>query len=257
MAVGEEGRVSPRRWVLWGLGNLLIVAGLFAILYVGGLYAYERGQVLAPTEIAPTAQTWRAPALVLTPTSTPPLPLLNQQPADEEDPPPPVINPRWESEITHLAIPGADVDSPVVEVGWHTDWVAGQLMTVWDVASYAVGHHHASGNPGDGTNIVLAGHSGGLGAVFRRLINLQPGDEVLVQGTSQQYLYVVEEIVLVQERNVPLEERLRNARYMAPTPAEQITMITCWPVGIYDHRLIVLARPYRADPFPRPDLVAD
>ncbi len=246
---------SPRRWFLWGLGNVLIVAGLFAVLYVGGLRAYVVGSTVWVSETPPTPQVRRAPALDLTPTPTPlpALPLLNWD--QEAIPHPPTPNPLWRSQVTRVVIAAISVDAPVVPVSWHVEQVGGQPATVWDVAKYAVGHHQGSGNPGDTTNIVLAGHSGGYGAVFRRLVELQPGDEVLLYGQDQQYLYVVEEVVLVKEIGVPREERLENARYMAPTEDERITMITCWPVYVYDHRAIVLARPYRALPFARPDLV--
>jgi sortase (surface protein transpeptidase) len=34
---------------------------------------------------------------------------------------------------------------------------------------------------------------------------------------------------------------------MAPMPEERLTLITCWPYGVDDHRLIVVAKPV-ADP---------
>jgi hypothetical protein len=36
-------------------------------------------------------------------------------------------------------------------------------MAIWQVAEYAVGQHRGSANPGEGDNIVLAGHVGGFG----------------------------------------------------------------------------------------------
>jgi len=241
----------PRRWFLWGLGNLLIVAGVFALLYVGGLQAYVAGRV-TPLDPPETPLVRQAPALRLTPTPSPGLPVLNwNDPADA--PPPPTASPQWHSAATRIVIPSIGVDSLVIPVAWHVEQVKGQWMTIWDVAKYAVGHHTGSGNPGQGTNIVLAGHSGGFGAVFRRLADLQPGDEVLLNGDGRQYLYVVEEVLFLKEVGVPMEERLRNAQYMAPTTEERVTMITCWPVRVYDHRIVVWARPYRASPFGRPD----
>ncbi len=248
------GRRPPRHWFLWGLGNLLIVAGLFAVLYVVGLQVNVIGQV-PPNPLAPETPLVRlAPALRLTPTPSPGLPVLNWD-DPVEAPPPPTPDPRWRSAVTRIHIPAIGVDSPVVPVSWHVETVAGQPMTVWDVAKYAIGHHQGSGNPGMGTNIVLAGHSGGFGALFRRLAQLQPGDEVLLEGNGRQYLYVVEEVLFLKEVGVPMEDRLRNGQYMAPTAEECVTMITCWPVGVYDHRVIARARPYRASPLGRPDWV--
>lgn len=248
----STGRRSPARWLLWGLGNVLILAGVFAILYVGGLQAYISSRALQPYDPAETPLVRQAPALRLAATPSPGLPLLNW--ADpEEAPPPPTPSPLWHSSLSRIRLPSIAVDSGIVAVGWHVEEVSGQAMTIWDVAKYAVGHHQGSGNPGDGDNIVLAGHSGGFGAVFRRLGDLQPGDEVLLEGADQLYLYVVEEVLFLKEVGVPMEERLRNAQYMAPTDEERVTLITCWPVRVYDHRIVVLARPYRAAPFGRPD----
>jgi LPXTG-site transpeptidase (sortase) family protein len=246
----------PRRWFLWGLGNVLILAGVFALLYVGGLQAYVAGRA-SSFEPPETPLVRQAPALRLTPTPSPSpgLPVLNWDPLEDVSPPP-TASPQWHSTVTHIIIPAIGVNSTVIPVSWHVEQVKGQSMTIWDVAKYAVGHHTGSGNPGEGTNIVLAGHSGGFGAVFRRLSDLQPGDEVLLEGNGRQYLYVVEEVLFLKEVGVPMEERLRNAQYMAPTDEERITMITCWPVRVYDYRIVVRARPYRAaSPFGRPDWV--
>jgi sortase A len=257
MQVSDKAKWKTRRGAIWALGNVLIVAGLFALLYVGGLYAYVEGRSLLQRPQVETPQIRRAPALELAPTPTPlpNLPVLNQ-PFLVEEAAAPAQNLAWRSTAKRIVIPSIEVDSPVIAVGWHQEELNGQSITVWDVAKFAVGHHYGSGNPGDGTNIVMAGHvAGRAGAVFLRLIELQPGDEVVLYADEQQYLYVVEEVLLVLDAGQPLEERLRNAQYMAPTDWEQLTLITCWPVHVYDHRLIVLARPYQAEPFPRPDFV--
>jgi len=254
MGLRRQSSRSPWRWFLWGLGNFLIVAGVFALLYVGGLQAYGRGRrLIRPADLA-TPQVRQAPALALTPTPT--LPALNPTPSPT--PPPPTPDPYWASTVGRLVIPSIGLDSVVISVGWHVEWVDGQQVTVWDVARFAVGHHYGSGNPGQGTNIVMAGHvAGWYGDIFRHLIDLQPGDEVILYGNGRQYLYVVEEVLVIPETTVSLGERLGNAQYMAPTDEERVTMITCWPIPIYDYRVIALARPYRASPFPRPDLVAN
>ncbi|MGC9025859.1 MAG: sortase, partial [Chloroflexia bacterium] len=261
----EERSPRPQRPILWGLSNLLILAGLFLLLYVGGLYLFPLGRAALQPSPPPVRQ---APALAVTPDPTPsPSPAATPVPTPTPSPALPMLNwsrpevsplptsrPLWHSEVLRIVIPSIGVDSPVVAVGWHVEEVGGQTMTVWDVARYAVGHHQGSGNPGEGTNIVLAGHSGGYGGVFRRLVEVQPGDEVVLHTAAGQYLYVVEEVLVLKEVGLPMEERIQNARYMAPTDEERLTLITCWPVHIYDHRVIVLARPYRAAPFPRPDL---
>jgi sortase (surface protein transpeptidase) len=152
----------------------------------------------------------------------------------------------WVATVERLVIPKIKVDSKVIEVGWETVEENGQLISVWQVAEFAVGQHRGSANPGEGDNIVLAGHVGGYGRVFKDLFYLQPGDEVIVYSRGQPYRYIVHERIIVDEEGVPAEQRLANARYIAPTGYEVVTMITCWPPSGPDkfkQRVIVRALP--------------
>jgi LPXTG-site transpeptidase (sortase) family protein len=160
------------------------------------------------------ADTTAAAAVVRDPVATPnPLPRPSPGP----------------SQITRLVIPSIVLDSKVVEVGWVVREDQGRQRREWQVAEYAVGHHQGSGNPGDGTNIVLAGHVGGLGYVFRDLYYVKPGETVVIYTGGQQHEYVIAERLVVDEIGVSSEQRAQNARLIAPTPDEQITMVTCWP----------------------------
>ncbi len=240
------------------LGTFFLAMGLFALLYAGGQEAYRRARELggpstplatrarelpradAPSSFLPTS----APAPVQHTPSRPSLVFT----------PHPTRSVAWRSTIERIVIPTVGVDSPVVPVGWHLEEIGGQPVAVWDVAPFAVGHHEGSGNPGEGTNIVLAGHvAGKAGDVFRRLIELEPGDAVLLYAKGKPYPYWVEQVLLVPETTVSLGQRLQNARYMAPTKEEVLTLITCWPIGVYDQRVIVLARPAWATPVHRPE----
>ncbi len=255
-----KSRQPQERGFLGAIGNILIVAGLFALLYVGGLQAYFRGLALQPgssSQIrqAPALQLGATPNALPSPTPSPPLPVINYG-SGPQPTPLPSSSPQWQSTITRVILPSIDVDSPVVPVGWHVEEIEGQQVSVWDVAKYAVGHQEGSGNPGERTNIVMSGHSTGYGGIFGHLLDTKPGDEVIIYANkSEQYLYVVEEVLLLQEADVPLAQRLQNGQYMAPTPSEQVTLISCWPDYVYDHRVIVIARPYQAAPFARPDWV--
>ena len=53
----------------------------------------------------------------------------------------------------------------------------------------------------------------------------------------------------------PDAQKRENARYMDPTPDQTLTLITCFPYGIDDHRLIVIAKPYDSGLPARPDLL--
>jgi DNA-binding response OmpR family regulator len=57
---------------------------------------------------------------------------------------------------------------------------------------------------------------------------------------------VVTDLVIVKEEGVSDAQKRANAAYMNPTPDQTLTMITCWPYGIDDHRLIVIAKPYQS-----------
>jgi sortase A len=137
----------------------------------------------------------------------------------------------------------------VVEVGWEVTEQNGRQVAVWQVAEYAVGHHRGSANPGEGSNIVLAGHVGGYGKVFKDLINVEEGDQIILFAGGQQYLYVVREQVIVHEEGVSPEQQAMNALYIAPTSEEMVTLITCWPdrgPEKFKYRIIVRATPYGA-----------
>ena len=41
----------------------------------------------------------------------------------------------------------------------------------------------------------------------------------------------------------PLEKRIQNAAFIGTTGDERLTLVTCWPYAVDDHRLIVIARP--------------
>jgi sortase (surface protein transpeptidase) len=164
--------------------------------------------------------------------------------------PPAQVQTDWVATVERLVIPKINVDSKVIEVGWETIEENGQLISVWQVAEFAVGQHRGSANPGDGDNIVLAGHVGGYGRVFKDLFYLQPGDEVIVYSRGQPYRYIVHERIIVDEEGVPAEQRLANARYIAPTGYEVVTMVTCWPPSGPDkfkQRVIIRALPVTPD----------
>ncbi|NJO82972.1 MAG: sortase [Blastochloris sp.] len=155
------------------------------------------------------------------------------------------------STIRRIVLPAIGLDAKTIEVGWDVHMQDGQEVAVWQVAEYAVGHHQGSANPGEGSNIVLAGHVGGYGKVFLDLFAAAPGDEVLLYSQGQQYRYIVHERLLVDEEGVPPAQRAANARFIEPTSSEVLTLVTCWPPSGADRfrqRVIVRALPAGAPP---------
>jgi sortase A len=159
---------------------------------------------------------------------------------------------------TYITIPSVGIDSQVVPVGWEMlPGKEGRDSAQWQVAEYAVGHHQGSANPGENGNVVMSGHVDWKGEVFRNLHKVKPGAEVHVYSGDREYLYIVVDTKLVKEEGPDVTDAMRqaNAAYMNPTPDQTLTMITCWPYGVDDHRLIVIAKPYDSGLPSRPDLV--
>ena len=82
-----------------------------------------------------------------------------------------------------LRIPafGADYEIPVLE------------GTDLDILSEGVGHYTGTAAPGEVGNFALAGHRVTHGEPFSRLLELDPGDEVVVETRTAVYTYVLDE----------------------------------------------------------------
>lgn len=142
-----------------------------------------------------------------------------------------------------IAIPSIGLDAPVEPVGWQAISLGGVSVVQWEVAEYAAGWHQDSALPGHLGNIVLAGHHNIKGEVFRDLIDLKEGDVITLTAEGRAYRYQVATLLVLRERGMPLEVRQENARWIAPTTQERLTLVTCWPYASNTHRVIVLATP--------------
>jgi sortase A len=167
---------------------------------------------------------------------------VKPDPAPAPAPPAPTPPPSMPPPV-HITVPSVGIDAEVVEVGFQVVEIAGQRVREWEVAAYAAGHHNSSANPGEGSNIVITGHNDWEGEVFRTLEHVEIGHDIFLTTPAGEFRYVVSEVHLRREVNVSLEERLETGRLMDPTPDERLTLITCWPYGINDHRIIVIATP--------------
>ncbi|OAN47397.1 sortase [Chloroflexus islandicus] len=128
---------------------------------------------------------------------------------------------------TRVRVPRIGVDTAVVSAGFS--------FGVWDVPRYTAVHYWPiSGYPGTSGNIVIAGHVGYRGIIFNQLPAIAVGDEVLVTVNGSDRRYVVREVVTVLPEDTWV---------LAPTSSETLTLITCVPIGVYSHRLIVRAAP--------------
>lgn len=197
------------------------------------LPAAEQAPVL-PTVVPPTpspAPPTRAPT-AQSATSTPRAEALGERAAPRVASSPP----------TRIVAPAIGLDAPVVEIGWTIKDPA-KGIAEWQTADYAAGFHRGSALPGQTGNTVLSGHHNIRGKVFARLHELQPGDEVYLYVGDEVYAYRVEDKFIVPEAGVSDAQRRQNARWIAPTRDERLTLVTCWPPNGNSHRVIVIARP--------------
>ena len=96
---------------------------------------------------------------------------------------------------------------------------------------YTVGHYPGTANPGEKGNYVLLGHRNYVyGHYFRRIDELNPGDEVIIKKGLETYTYLVTESFVVSPEEVWV---------LDTTEETMLTMITCTPMITYTDRLIV------------------
>jgi len=141
--------------------------------------------------------------------------------------------------VVRLIIPSLEIDAPIVTLGVDADGTMQSPDNPTDVAWYTF-----SGRPGEGSNIVMAGHLDYVNygpAVFYRLKEAQAGDEVrlaLVDGTTAPYRVL--DVTFYDEATAPVDE------IVGPTEKEIVTLITCAGsfdpnVREYDKRVVLRA----------------
>lgn len=272
--------------IRWTVSNLLMLLGLYLLLFVGGRMADEqynvyaaRGDTSESLPAAPVSAGGASVPVASAPVPTPPSATAPEPTATERAPsvrrqsrlqeleldvepasrlsnivppaaPPEAAPVAVPSTVTRIVIPAIGVDRKVVEVGWTVQkGPDGQDVAVWNVDKYRVGHHTGTSNPGGGGNIVLAGHSGGPAYPFNDIFYLKGGDQIQLYSAGQIYDYRVSDHILLDEEGQPLEKRRENARYIGPTDEEMITMVACWPLtgpDKFKQRIVIRAKPAAA-----------
>jgi sortase A len=130
-------------------------------------------------------------------------------------------------------------------MGWRVAESWGNISSEWETPEHEAGWHRNSARPGEGGNIVISGHNNSIGVgVFGALEQLAAGDPIILHaGADAVYLYRVKETHIVRAF-APTQETVDFlTAAIAPTPHEQLTLITCWPSWSNTHRLVVIAEP--------------
>ena len=251
---GSRRRLTLTEFVVGGLGLAILLAVVFigyAIIYrlrvgpgMAAAPAVAREPEIVTVEVSPT---W---TVTPTPTSVPALILqtpvtMPSTPTPEPAPPTPELAspPPASSPPTRLVIPEISVDIPVLPVGVKTVWEQGTSRFVWADVPHAGGFHETSAYPGHAGNTVINGHRDIQGAVFRRLDQVEVGDEITLYAGEMAYPYRVTETLVVAETFATAQQRAENLRLIGYMPEERLTLVTCTPVGLATHRLLVIARP--------------
>ncbi|WP_322794490.1 sortase [Bellilinea sp.] len=145
---------------------------------------------------------------------------------------------------TRLIIPSIQLDAPVLPTKAKQTRIGREVYEQWQAPNkFAAGWYTGSAVLGQAGNTVLVGHHNVDGKVFENLHKLQPGDEIVLIGGMVGYRYQVVNVMILPERNVDVQTRLENARWILPSEDERITLVTCWPAWTNTHRLIVVAQP--------------
>jgi LPXTG-site transpeptidase (sortase) family protein len=143
-----------------------------------------------------------------------------------------------------LIIPAIELEAPILPAEAEVVAIAGKSYQVWRAPDqFAAGWHVTSATLGVIGNTVLNGHHNVKGEVFKRLVDLNPGDVVIVESESASHHYVILNRMILPEKYAPLAERIANAQWILPSEDERLTLITCWPYESNTHRLILVARP--------------
>ena len=96
---------------------------------------------------------------------------------------------------------------------------------------YSVGHFPETAMPGQKGNLCLTGHrSYAFGQFFNRLDELEKNDEIIIESKGNTYKYIVTETKVVKPEEVSVLDQSEDS---------QITLITCTPIRVGSHRLVI------------------
>ena len=132
-----------------------------------------------------------------------------------------------------LKIDKLDLLAPIVED------VDGENKNAYNKALQGgVAHYKGTALPGEKSNIFIFGHSstvtgqGPYAKIFASLGDLEKGDEIIVFYKDKEYRYSVFDKQVVEKDETSV---------LDPTKKEQLTLMTCWPVGTNAKRMIIKA----------------
>lgn len=157
-----------------------------------------------------------------------------------------IDKPEYESPLIpdRIVIPAIDLDAPVISADFNKTNLDGETFGQWKAPSaFAAGWHPDSALLGAVGNTVINGHHNLHGEVFKKLVELKIGDQIIIFSGDQAFSFVIANVMIVPERYADLETRMENARWLGKSNDMRLTLVTCWPENTNTHRLILVARP--------------
>jgi sortase A len=130
----------------------------------------------------------------------------------------PTVEPQPEQPV-RIMIHSIGVNAPIVQ---GDDWESLKL---------GVGHHIGSANPGEHSNIVLSAHNDIFGEIFRKLPDVQLGDEIIIETAKNSYRYEVKAKRIIEPTQIEV---------MDPTRKPVVTLISCYPYLVDTQRIVVI-----------------
>lgn len=239
--------------------GLILVFGVVLVIFASQMTQaaereFARKQAAAAEAVGPALNTIEPPAAVEEPAqNAPPEAVLPDPEVVEEPASPaelvsmaaaPTPAEAQKSLPTRLVIPMLELDAPVKPAELLTWQEGNKRYSQWTVPDeFAAGWHGDSAPLGEVGNTVLNGHHNVHGEVFRDLINLPVGEEIIIYDDNQPFTYRVTNMELLRNQGVSLRERLANGRWIHSTEDERLTLVTCWPYTSNTHRLVIVAHP--------------
>lgn len=139
--------------------------------------------------------------------------------------------------MARVRIPKLKVDIPI----YHG--------TADDILEKGIGHLYGSGLPvgGKGNHSVLTGHSGLPGStLFTHLNELEDGDIFYIEVMGETLAYKVDNIVTVEPDSGDDLRQVQGKDY--------VTLLTCTPIGVNTHRLLVRGERIPLDEAPKEEV---
>jgi sortase A len=103
-----------------------------------------------------------------------------------------------------------------------------------ETLKYAVGHFEGTAMPGEKGNFSVAGHRNyTYNQYFNRLDEIKKGDEIRIRTNKGEFAYEVFDTFVVEPTEVSVLDKSEDAT---------ITLVTCTPIRVATHRLIIKGR---------------